>query len=67
MRKTKKDDVKILYICDRKKCIECHEPCYHTSDITHAVSFKSDYPNVYVESLISQIQVIEETINENNI
>ena len=59
MSKAKNEEVKILYICDRKKCVECHEPCYHTSDITHAVSFKSDYPNVYVESLISQIQVIE--------
>lgn len=26
----------IFYLCDRKKCDECHEECKHTSDESHA-------------------------------
>lgn len=34
---------KIFYICDRKKCENCNPDCKHTSDILHAVNFKSVY------------------------
>ena len=29
-------DFKILFLCDRKACEDCHEECRHTSDIEHA-------------------------------
>ena len=44
MKKEPKDDevdnkLKIVYLCDRKKCTNCMESCKHTSDINHAVNF----------------------------
>ncbi len=31
---------RILYLCDGKACEICHLECKHTTDISHAVSFK---------------------------
>lgn len=39
---------RILYLCDRKKCIECYEDCKHTTDINHAVNFEED-DGYYIE------------------
>lgn len=40
--------MKIIYLCDRKKCNNCSYPmCKHTSDINHAKNFK--YDGAFVE------------------
>lgn len=31
-------DGTILYICDRKRCINCNEDCKHTTDVKHAIN-----------------------------
>ena len=31
--------MKIIYICDRTKCENCHKECSHTKDIEHAKNF----------------------------
>lgn len=42
--------VDILYLCDKKQCHDCSYPlCKHTLDISHAVSFKNDVGNTYIE------------------
>lgn len=28
----------VFYVCDRKKCNNCSETCFHTSDYNHATS-----------------------------
>lgn len=40
---------KIAYICDRKKCENCHDYCYHTTDIEHAVNFQNMSDDVWFE------------------
>lgn len=30
---------KVLYICDKRACDKCNEPCEHTLDIRHAKNF----------------------------
>lgn len=29
----------VLYICDKRACNSCNEPCEHTTDIRHAKNF----------------------------
>lgn len=36
-----KNERRILYICDRRKCNNCSMECTHTTDIEHAVNFKN--------------------------
>lgn len=50
----------VLYLCDTKACSDCHgEPCYHTTDITHAVNFEVGIDGVYyVEKLLSKEEKI---------
>lgn len=36
-----KNERRILYICDRRKCNNCSMECRHTTDIEHAVNFKN--------------------------
>lgn len=38
--KLDREEVKILYICDRKACEKCSVCCNHTSDISHAKNFE---------------------------
>lgn len=33
---------KVLYLCDRRRCLNCGPECFHTTDITHAVNYESD-------------------------
>lgn len=33
-------EIRVLYICDRKKCDNCREECHHCSDIEHAKNFE---------------------------
>ena len=40
-----------LYICDRRKCETCHNVCYLTSDIDHAVMFYKNERGDYIERL----------------
>ena len=40
-------DTKVLYLCDRKKCPNCHKICKHTTDITHAATFNSTALGAY--------------------
>ena len=61
MSKAEQDDVKILYICDGKKCDNCSEECFHTSDIRHAASFHETEPNLYVQNIIQLSQPIDMT------
>lgn len=30
---------RVAYICDRRKCEDCHPECDHTTDVGHAASF----------------------------
>lgn len=41
----------ILYICDRRKCDACHDECYLTRDISHAVMFRKDTQGNYIERI----------------
>ena len=41
--------MKIAYICDRKKCKNCSDICNHTTDINHAVNFKEEAADVWME------------------
>ena len=42
-RDIREADVKIMYVCDGKKCKRCsYDICKHTADITHAKNFKYD-------------------------
>lgn len=34
------EGIPVLYLCDRRACEECHEPCRHTPDIHHAKNFE---------------------------
>lgn len=34
--------MKVVYLCDRRKCENCNPECTHTSDIKHAVNFRSN-------------------------
>lgn len=34
------EDMKVLYLCDRRACRQCRPPCTHTSDIAHAKNFE---------------------------
>ena len=36
-----KNERRIRYICDRRKCNNCSMECAHTTDIEHAVNFKN--------------------------
>ena len=27
-----------LYLCDREKCENCNEDCFHTTDLSHAAN-----------------------------
>lgn len=36
----KQDAPDVLYICDRRKCTDCHEECRHTKDWRHAKHFE---------------------------
>jgi predicted house-cleaning noncanonical NTP pyrophosphatase (MazG superfamily) len=48
-KKQNKKPTEILYICDRKKCKDCCYPiCKHTTDISHAVNFKTCKDGAYV-------------------
>ena len=55
MSDTKRDmseaDLRIVYLCDRKKCGDNHDcgDCNHTFDITHAINFKYVGLNSYIE------------------
>jgi hypothetical protein len=31
--------MKVLYLCDRRACDECHTECDHTDDIRHARNY----------------------------
>ena len=33
------DGMKILYICDRARCMVCNPDCRHTSELAHAAHF----------------------------
>lgn len=33
-------EIRILYICDRRKCDNCREECLHCSDVEHAKNFE---------------------------
>lgn len=35
-----KQEPKIFYLCDRKKCEGCGPDCEHTSDVCHAANFR---------------------------
>ncbi len=41
----------ILYICDRRKCEHCHDECYLTREIDHAVMFYKNEQGNYIERL----------------
>lgn len=32
---------KVLYLCDRRACKHCGDPCQHTPDIRHAKNFEA--------------------------
>lgn len=32
-------DIDILYTCDRKICVNCHEECRHTTNVNHAANW----------------------------
>lgn len=34
--------LKPLYLCDRRKCKDCHSECSYTFDITHAKNFMNE-------------------------
>lgn len=34
-----KENPRIYFLCDRKKCENCSQECRHTTDISHAVNF----------------------------
>lgn len=38
----KEEEPEVLYLCDRRACLECHEMncCAHTHDVTHAENFR---------------------------
>lgn len=42
-----KRENKIMFICDRKKCVMCNEECKHTTDISHAKNFIKIPPDGY--------------------
>lgn len=39
----------IMFICDRKACVDCRRECQHTTNIEHAVGFKKEMGSLYVE------------------
>jgi hypothetical protein len=41
----------IYYICDRRKCDNCHDECHLTKDINHAVMFRKDIQGNYIERI----------------
>lgn len=44
------ENPKITYLCDKRACNPCsNTECRHTTDITHAVNFKSVAPSKYAE------------------
>ena len=64
------DKMKILYLCDRLKCENCHNECKHTSDITHAINFRepdfSDNKTIYwekEEGMQKSLDKIKEWLN----
>lgn len=65
------EDIKIAYLCDEKKCINCevNGHCHHTLDIKHAKNFKLDN-GVYFEYSSERLEdlkmMIDETIEELN-
>lgn len=36
------ENKKIMYVCDREACENCHKECHYTSDINHAEYFFED-------------------------
>lgn len=41
--------MRVLYICDRKKCYKCNKHCEFTEDIQHAKNFEQDPLGNFVE------------------
>lgn len=59
--------IDVVYLCDRKACgDECPslskegDPCNHTSDITHAISFIEISPGKFAEINESVINFLKE-------
>jgi len=41
---------KVIYLCDQRACDPCsHMECHHTFDIRHAVNFKNNGANEFIE------------------
>lgn len=56
-------EVKIFYICDRKKCEHCHSECRYTSDIRHAANFKDQHQLVNGELVETEMTFWEKDSN----
>ena len=63
-KKPKKE--KVIYICNRKRCENCHPECQHTSDIRFAADFTKvdDTDNTFIQK--SNLSFYEELKNGSN-
>lgn len=52
------NEIKVLYICDGKKCNNCSKECFYTTDIRHAASFHEKEQNIFVQNIIQLSQPI---------
>lgn len=54
----------VLYICDRRKCEDCHDDCHLTRDIDHAVMFYKNGQGDYVERIMIPKEIHKDKLLE---
>lgn len=60
--------MKLLYLCDRKKCENCSYPeCKHTTDTNHAVNYNQPGKQIYFkcETTSDDVLFVETEEDEN--
>lgn len=55
--------MRVLYICDRKKCHKCYEYCSLTEDIRYAKNFEQDPLGDFVEKSVANAEDVAPVVH----